>query len=207
MAGELQTDWTTGTTVYFQVRNSVGQIWNTSGTPAFENYVTANIANYAITATEQGSASGFFVGTMPATITAGIYSIEAKQRIGVSVAESDPTVGTGNISWSGTVSIGLNAVQLAADQVPMKKNTALSGFQFLMVSSSDNVTPATGLTVTGTVSLDGAAFSALTNSVSEIGSGWYKVNLAAADTNGNTVALKFAATGAATTNIGPFLTQ
>jgi hypothetical protein len=70
-----------------------------------------------------------------------------------------------------------------------------------MVSSTDHVTPTTGLTVTATRSLDGAAFEACANAVSEIGSGWYKIDLAAADLNANIVALKFTATGADATNL------
>jgi len=81
------------------------------------------------------------------------------------------------------------------------KNTALSAFSFIMVSSTDHVTPTTGLTVTATRSLDGAAFEACANAVSEIGSGWYKIDLAAADLNANIVALKFTATGADATNL------
>lgn len=81
------------------------------------------------------------------------------------------------------------------------KNTALAAFPFLMVDATDLVTPETGLTVTATRSLDGAAFGACANAVSEIGTGWYKIDLAAGDLNGNTVALKFTATGAATRNI------
>ena len=81
----------------------------------------------------------------------------------------------------------------------IKKNTALTAFMFVMTDSTTDQ-PASGLTVTGTVSLDGGAFASLTNSASEIGStGVYKINLAAGDVNGNTVMLKFAATGANTT--------
>jgi hypothetical protein len=47
----------------------------------------------------------------------------------------------------------------------------------------------------------------LTNAVSGVSNGWYKVNLAAADTNGNTVSFRFTAATADDTNIGPFLTQ
>lgn len=74
------------------------------------------------------------------------------------------------------------------------KNTALAGFPFFVVLTSDHVTGATGKTVTATRSLDGAAFGACANSVSEIANGWYKIDLAAGDLNGNTVALKFTAT-------------
>lgn len=86
--------------------------------------------------------------------------------------------------------------QLASlSDIRVSKNKALNAFVFKLVLSSDHVTPATGKTVTATRSLDGAAFAACANSVAEIGSGWYKIDLAATDTNANTVALKFTATG------------
>jgi hypothetical protein len=78
------------------------------------------------------------------------------------------------------------------------KNTALANFMFKMVDATDHVTAETGLTVTATRSLDGAAFGACANSVSEVASGWYKIDLAAGDLNGNVVVLRFTATGADT---------
>src|SRR5689334_18126225 len=77
----------------------------------------------------------------------------------------------------------------------IKKNTALSNYMFRMSDSSTG-DPKTGVTVTATRSLDGAAFASCANSVTEVASGWYKINLAAADLNGDTVALKFTGTGA-----------
>lgn len=78
-----------------------------------------------------------------------------------------------------------------------KKNTNYGPFVFYLVSSSDHITPATGLTVAATRSLDGGAFSSTTNAVSEIGGGFYKVNVVAADLNATAeVALRFAAAGA-----------
>lgn len=77
----------------------------------------------------------------------------------------------------------------------VKKNTALAKFMFVMFDSTNHA-PATGLTVSGAVSKDGAAFGALTNGVSELANGVYFVDLAAADLNGNVIALKFTATGA-----------
>lgn len=76
------------------------------------------------------------------------------------------------------------------------KNVALNNFTFLMVDSTDHVTPKTGLTVTAQRSIDGAAFAAAANSVVEISNGAYKINLAAADLNGDTIMLRFTATGA-----------
>lgn len=84
---------------------------------------------------------------------------------------------------------------IAAGQLFVKKNTALSNFTFVMTDSSTNA-PLAGLTVTATRSIDGAAFGACANSVTEISSGFYKINLAAADLNGTVIALRFTASGA-----------
>lgn len=75
-------------------------------------------------------------------------------------------------------------------------NASIGNFEFLMVLSSDHVTPATGLTVTATRSIDGGAFAACANAVSEVGSGVYSIDLANTDLNGVTVMLKFSAPNA-----------
>jgi hypothetical protein len=77
-----------------------------------------------------------------------------------------------------------------------KKNTAVNNFMFKMVDSADHVTGKTGLTVTATRSIDGAAFAACANSVTEITSGWYDIDFAATDMNGDVIAFEFTATGA-----------
>src|SRR5215207_10817795 len=100
MSGELQADYVTGRTLYAQVRNAVGQIWNTAGA-AFEVYASANVADYDIALTEQGTASGYYVGTMP-SVVAGAYHVEAKERLGGAPAEADPTVGQGDVAWTGS---------------------------------------------------------------------------------------------------------
>jgi hypothetical protein len=81
------------------------------------------------------------------------------------------------------------------------KNTALANFPFLMVLASDDITPGTSLTVTATRSIDGGAFAACANSVTEIANGWYKISLAASDLNGDTIALRFTASTANDRNI------
>jgi hypothetical protein len=63
-----------------------------------------------------------------------------------------------------------------------------------MVLSSDHVTEATGKTIVGTVSKDGGAFAALTNAISEMASGMYKVDLTQAEMNADVVSLKFTET-------------
>jgi hypothetical protein len=86
--------------------------------------------------------------------------------------------------------------RMPATTLAVKKNAALNNFMFLMRQSGDHVTPATGLTVTAQRSIDGAAFAACANAVSEVGNGVYKINLAASDLNGTVITLKFTATGA-----------
>lgn len=107
MAGELECDDVTGKTVYFQVRSATGTIWNTSSV-AFEAYQTANIANYAVAAAEQGTASGYYVGTMPAA-PAGVYNVVAKERAGGAPAETDRTVGVGDVNWDGAAVVPLSS--------------------------------------------------------------------------------------------------
>lgn len=75
----------------------------------------------------------------------------------------------------------------------IKINTALNNFEFLMVDSTDHVTPKTGLTVTATRSIDGGAFAACANAVTEVSNGIYKINLAASDLNGTIITLRFTA--------------
>lgn len=75
-----------------------------------------------------------------------------------------------------------------------KKNTAVAAFPFTMVTSAG--TPLAGVTVTATRSLDGAAFASCANAVTAISNGAYKIDLAAADLNADTVILRFTATGA-----------
>lgn len=98
MSNELQTDYLAGKTVYFLLRNSVGQIWNGAN---FVAYATADYANYDIAAVEQGTASGYYVADFP-SIAAGVYYSVAKERAGGVPVETDISIGWGNIDWGGT---------------------------------------------------------------------------------------------------------
>lgn len=80
-------------------------------------------------------------------------------------------------------------------RINIKKNVAFPGFSFTMYDSTTHA-PATGLTVTAERSIDGGAFAACSNAVSEVSSGGYKINLSATDMNGDSIKLKFTATGA-----------
>ena len=81
-------------------------------------------------------------------------------------------------------------------QTVLKKNTARSHYHFLMTDST-NHNPATGLTVSATRVIDNGSFGAGTlGSVTEIGSGLYRISFGAGDLNGDFVTVRFTATGA-----------
>ena len=71
------------------------------------------------------------------------------------------------------------------------KNASYSNFPFLMVLASDGRTPATGLTVTGQRSIDGAAFQSVGGSIAEVSNGIYQFDALAADTNGDLIVWRF----------------
>lgn len=98
----------------------------------------------------------------------------------------------------GRLDLLLDAIKAKTDNLPsgVKKNVALASFEFLMIGSSDHVTPKTGLTVTAQISKDGGAFANSTNSVSEVANGIYKISLTQAEMNADVITLKFTATGA-----------
>lgn len=98
---------------------------------------------------------------------------------------------TGNVGGNVTGSVG-SVVAAVAITSNIKKNQALAAFEFLLTDSTTHL-PVTGKAVTATRSLDGAAFAACANAVTEVGSGIYTINLAAADLNANVVTLHFTA--------------
>lgn len=89
-----------------------------------------------------------------------------------------------------------DAMALTSGQLRIKKNAALNAFTFTMRQSSDHVSLMTTATVTAERSIDGAAYAACANAVSFIGSGAFKIDLAATDLNGDVISLLFTATGA-----------
>ena len=64
-----------------------------------------------------------------------------------------------------------------------QQNSTSYPITFLMVLSSDHISPATGKTPTVTISKNGGAFGSPSGSVSEIGSGWYALAGNATDRN------------------------
>lgn len=64
----------------------------------------------------------------------------------------------------------------------VQQSSAAYPLVFLLVSSTDHISPVTGATPTVTISKAGGAFAAPAGAVSEIGDGWYKVAGNATDT-------------------------
>jgi len=103
-----------------------------------------------------------------------------------------------------TADMDANSTQLAAivldtgttlpdliDDLAIKRNAAFPNFEFLVVLTSDHVTPATGLTVTGQRSIDGGAFTAVAGAIAEVSNGIYQFDALAADTNGTVITWRF----------------
>lgn len=126
-----------------------------------------------------------------------VIDASVTQWLGTAVATPD-TAGYPKVtikSGTGTGEVSLSSGRVAV-QAGIKKNVALSNFPFLMTDST-NHNPATGLTVTGTRSIDGGAFGAGTiANMTEVSSGVYQCDLGAGDLNGDTVILRFTASGA-----------
>jgi hypothetical protein len=126
-----------------------------------------------------------------------VLTADTIQWNGTNVATPDTagfpkvTIKTG--TGTGELSITAGAVTTRSG---LKKNQALANFPFLM---TDNVNhnPLTGLTVTATRSIDGAAFASGTiTGMTEVANGIYQCDLGAGDLNGDTVVLRFTASGA-----------
>jgi hypothetical protein len=93
------------------------------------------------------------------------------------------------------------SIKAKTDFLPenIQKNTALNNFMFTMIDQYGN--PKTGLTVYATKCIDGGTFVACTNSPTEVSSGVYRINLSAADLNGDFITLRFFADNAKDTII------
>ena len=126
-----------------------------------------------------------------------LFDVSVTQWLGTAAATPD-TAGHPKVtikSGTGTGEISLTSGRVAL-QGGLRKNTALANFPFMMTDST-NHNPMTGLTVSATRSIDGGAFGAGSISgMTEVGTGVYQCDLAAADMNGDTIALRFTATGA-----------
>ena len=116
MANEIQAKHTTGKNAYTLILAAngadVGKIRDLGGA-SFETYVTANLDNYDTVLTEQGTASGIYLGTFQASIPAGLYWLLTYERAGGSPAEGDTPVGEETVTWNGTAFVDLTGLLVA----------------------------------------------------------------------------------------------
>lgn len=95
----------TGETLYFTIRNTSRQMWNTAGTPNFETLTVANWGDYDIALSESPASSYFFAGDFPAisgNMVAGWYWVDVFKRAGGSPAISDVLQASYFGYWDGT---------------------------------------------------------------------------------------------------------
>jgi hypothetical protein len=121
----------------------------------------------------------------------------------VDTAEMQGKLPTNNIMGSSVKTDqddDIAAIKAKTDNLPdgIPKNTAYNNFMFFMADSADNITGKTGLSITSQRSIDGGAFGSTTNTATEVSLGYYKINLSAADLNGDTISFVFSGTGANT---------
>lgn len=160
--------------------------------------LAADVITASIIANGAIDAATFAASAIDATAIATGAITAAKFAAGAidAAAIATDAIGSAEFSQAAADKVWATTARTLTSITGIQKNVALANFEFFMRDSTDHVSGKTGLTVTGTVSIDGAAFGALTNSVSEVASGVYKVSLAAADVNGSVITLKFTATGA-----------
>jgi len=88
------------------------------------------------------------------------------------------------------------AINAIARAIGIQKNAAFPDITFLMHEAGDHVTPALGLTVTGEMRIDNAAFVAVNGTITEVSDGIYEFDALAADTNGDKITYRFSSAGA-----------
>jgi hypothetical protein len=148
-----------------------------------------------------------WLGTAAATpTTAGVPEVDLTHWNGTAVASPDtagyPKVTIKSGTGTGELSLSSGGVSVRGN---IKKAAAFAKFMFLMTDST-NHNPATGKTVTATISRDGGAFASLNSgdSVTDVGNGIYEVDLDATDTNCNNFILRFTATASDDTFVHGF---
>lgn len=101
---------------------------------------------------------------------------------------------------SGEAGFVIGAINTKTDTIiqGIQKNTAFSNFHVFMVDSTSHTNGIAGISVTGQRAIDGGAIANIDNAVAEIGLGLYRVNLTAADLNGDIITLGFNGPGADT---------
>lgn len=196
--GTGQLDFTSGV-----VKANATQILGTAvSTPATAGILDVNVKN-------MNNVAGTAITTIKAVqgLTTADTVTTVSGNVNGSVGSVTGAVGsvTGNVGGNVVGSVGSlttnndkTGYSLTAGQLFVKKNTALSNFMFVMTDSTTHA-PKTAVTVTAQRSIDGAAFAACANAVTELSNGVYTINLANTDLNGTNIMLRF--TGASSDDL------
>ncbi len=137
-------------------------------------------------------------GDITGSLSGSVGSVAGS--VGGNVSGSVNSVATGLPTNFSALSIDASGNVKIQGQV--KKNTALAAFPFKMVLTSDHLTGATGKTVSCQRGIDGAALANCnTVTATETANGWYKLDLAASDLNGNTILFRATAASCDPTEI------
>jgi hypothetical protein len=197
VSGTAQTARDLGASVLLSSGTGTGQISLSSGAVLLQATQTGVTIP---TVTTVGSVSGS-VGSVTGavgSVTGAVGSVTGNVGGNVvgSVGSVTGAVGsvTGNVGGNVVGSVA-SVTAAVATTSNVKKNQALSNFQFLMTDSTNHA-PATGKTVTVTRGIDnGSQASGTLSAVTEISNGLYRVDFGAGDLNGNVITLRATASG------------
>ena len=177
--------------------HSAADVW-TSGTRTLTSFGTliADIWHHLLSAITTASSIGKLIKDSVTEVrmseldagTAG----KAANQIDLIKTEADKIAlvdaGTG---VAGSVIEEVENRAVPADLGTPQKNQAFNNIEFLLVDSTDHVTPETGLSPTGQRSIDGGGFGAVSGAITEVANGIYQFDALAADMNGGTIMFRF----------------
>ena len=113
--------------------------------------------------------------------------------------ESDPTVGSGDIQWSGSSVLPLSNLVTSGQVgvVRLSRNQMVLNFPIYLKSSTAHATPFTSGIVSGQIAQDGGNFTQVqSGAFLEVGLGFYTLqSLTSGDLNCHTMKLLFTAQG------------
>lgn len=178
--------WQDATGTDFTTASSIGKSLYTTGNAPGAASGLALVGSNVGAATSVSGSVGSVTGAV-GSVTGAVGSVTG--NVGGNVVGSVASV-------TGAVASVTAAVAVTSN---IKKNQALSKFQFLMTDSTNHA-PKTGLVVTCSRSIDGGAFATGTlANITEIANGTYTVDFGAGDLNGNVIVLQSTAAAADTT--------
>lgn len=178
-------------------KNLAGQRWvvfafGGAGHASEGQPITGDAANITANLRIDGAAANATDDVNPTELEDGYYvfDITAVESNGDNILLS-PQSSTANVEV-----IAVPGALWTIIREGVKKNAAFT-YTFPMVDETDGFTLEISLTVSGERSIDGGAFEAVTGTIAELSDGYYVFSGVAADTNGDMIAWRFFATGAA----------